>query len=136
MRKIFRRVIRHRCEGPRRRELRAEIIDENTRPGPLRVNGSYPSDVPLSTVPPRMLEALPRLPEELEYRFVDRQLILFDNHAQIIVDYMTKRPVPPPPPPRPPPPARCGRPPGRRPAAGAARPPPRPRPPPHRGGAR
>jgi hypothetical protein len=89
VRQIFRRVIRHALKGTSGRELRAEILDENTRPIPLRVNAPYPSDVPLSSVPPRILEALPRLPEDLEYRFVDRQLILFDNHAQIIVDYMT-----------------------------------------------
>jgi hypothetical protein len=89
VRQIFRRVIRHALRGTSGRELRAEILDEYTRPVPLRVNGPYPSDIPLSSVPPRILEALPRLPEDVEYRFVDRQLILFDNHAQIIVDYMT-----------------------------------------------
>jgi hypothetical protein len=89
VRQIFRRVIRNVLRGPSGREIRGDILDENTKPVPLRVNGPYPSDVPLSSVPPRMLEALPRLPEDLEYRFVERQLILFDNHAQIIVDYMT-----------------------------------------------
>jgi hypothetical protein len=89
VRQIFRRVIRNALRGTSGREIRAEILDENTRPVPLRINASYPSDVPLSSVPPRILEALPRLPEDLEYRFVERQLILFDNHAQIIVDYMT-----------------------------------------------
>jgi hypothetical protein len=88
VRKIFRRVIQNILRGPGGREIRAEILDENTKPVPLRVNGPYPSDVPLSTLPPVVLEALPRLPEDLEYRFVERQLILFDNHAQIIVDYL------------------------------------------------
>jgi hypothetical protein len=89
VRQIFRRVIRNALKGTSGRELRAEILDENARPVLLRVNAPYPSDVPLSSVPPRILEALPRLPEDLEYRFVERQLILFDNHAQIIVDYMS-----------------------------------------------
>jgi hypothetical protein len=89
VRQIFRRVIRTALQGTSGREIRAEILDEDTRPVQLRINGPYPSDVPLSSVPPRILEVLPRLPEDLEYRFVDRQLILFDNHAQIIVDYMT-----------------------------------------------
>lgn len=89
VRQIFRRVIRNALQGSSGREIRAEILDENTRPVQLRINGPYPSSVPLSSVPHRILEALPRLPEDLEYRFVDRQLILFDNHAQIIVDYMT-----------------------------------------------
>jgi hypothetical protein len=29
------------------------------------------------------------MPEELEYRFIDDQLILLDAHAHIIVDYLT-----------------------------------------------
>lgn len=89
VRPLFRRIISNVLRGPTGKDIRAGILDENTKPVPLRVNGFYPSDVPLSTVPPRMLEALPRLPEDVEYRFVGRQLILFDNHAQIIVDYMT-----------------------------------------------
>jgi hypothetical protein len=88
VRQILRRVLRNALRGPAGQKLRAEILDENTKPVPLRINGPYPSDVPLSTVPPKILDALPRLPEGLEYRFVDRHLILFDNHAQDIVDYM------------------------------------------------
>jgi hypothetical protein len=88
-RRLFRRIIAVIVRGPEGRELVAEILDENTASVPLRVNGPYPSDVPFSTVPPRLIAALPRLPEELEYRFVGRQLILFDLHAQTIVDFMT-----------------------------------------------
>lgn len=88
VRQIIRRVLRNALRGPAGQKLRAEILDENTKPVPLRINGPYPSDVPLSTVPPKVLEVLPRLPEDLEYRFVERHLILFDNHAQIIADYM------------------------------------------------
>jgi hypothetical protein len=89
VRHIFRRVIRTLLRGEAGKDMRAEILDEDMRPVTLRVNEPYPSDVPLASVPPRMLQALPRLPEHVEYRFVGRQLILFDNHAQIIVDYMT-----------------------------------------------
>ena len=46
--------------------------------------------MPLSTVPPQVLEGLPKLPEELEYRFVGERLILLDPHAHIIVDYMER----------------------------------------------
>ena len=38
--------------------------------------------------PPQVLLTLPKLPEELEYRFIQNNLILFDSHAHIIVDYM------------------------------------------------
>jgi hypothetical protein len=46
--------------------------------------------VPISTVPPQVLAALPRLPEELEYRFIQNSLILFDSHAHIIADFMDR----------------------------------------------
>jgi hypothetical protein len=54
----------------------------------LRVNAEYPVDAPLSTMPPTLLQRLPLLPEELEYRFVGPDLILRDKNANIIVDYM------------------------------------------------
>ena len=41
-------------------------------------------------MPPQVLVALPKLPEELEYRFIQNSLILFDPHAHIIVDYMDR----------------------------------------------
>ena len=72
------------------KRLRSSIQEEN--PGEavtLRVNGRYPDTIPFSTVPPQVLRNLPPLPEQLEYRFIDRTLILLDAHAHIIVDYMT-----------------------------------------------
>jgi len=72
------------------KRLRMAIQEEN--PGEvvtLRVNGRYPDTIPFSTVPPQVLRNLPPLPEQLEYRFIDRTLILLDAHAHIIVDYMT-----------------------------------------------
>jgi hypothetical protein len=52
------------------------------------VNASYPEDLPLAAVPPSLLNNLPRLPPELEYRFVNRDLILLDNSANLIVDFI------------------------------------------------
>ena len=45
---------------------------------------------PLATVPPRVLQALPQLPKDagLEYRFVQKHLILFDTRANLIVDFL------------------------------------------------
>ena len=36
----------------------------------------------------RVSQSLPKLPEELEYRFVRQNLILFDPHAHIIPDWV------------------------------------------------
>ena len=53
----------------------------------LRVNDRYPDAIPLSTMPPQVLKALPKLEEDLEYRFVGERLVLMDAHAHIIVDF-------------------------------------------------
>lgn len=52
----------------------------------LGVNESYPDAVPLQSMPPSLLLNLPRLPKELEYRFVGRELVLRDIAANLIVD--------------------------------------------------
>jgi hypothetical protein len=68
--------------------LRASIMDENPGAVKLAVNGRYPDTVPLSTVPPQVLQGLPKLPDEMEFRFIGDRLILMDVHAHIIVDYI------------------------------------------------
>ena len=54
----------------------------------LRVNIRYPDVVPLTTVPPQVLQTLPKLTEDLEYRFMGDSLILLDVHAHLIADYI------------------------------------------------
>ena len=53
----------------------------------LQVNGTYPKAAPQSTMPASLLARFPKLPEELQYRFVGRTLILLDTAANVIVDY-------------------------------------------------
>ena len=89
-RPIIRKLLYAVFAGPAGNRLRASINEEN--PGQvvkLTVNGRYPDSIPVSTVPPQVLRALPQLPPELEYRFIGATLILLDAHAHIIVDYMT-----------------------------------------------
>lgn len=52
------------------------------------VNQTYPPEKPLVTFPAGLLRALPKLPKELEYRLVQRNLILRDIEANIIVDFI------------------------------------------------
>lgn len=54
------------------------------------VNGDYPGGAPVSFMAPCILAALPPLPPELEYRFLGRDLILWDVHAGLIVDFMPR----------------------------------------------
>ena len=39
-------------------------------------------------MPPRLLANLYPLPEGLEYRFIDRHLVLLDSEANLMVDYI------------------------------------------------
>jgi hypothetical protein len=74
--------------GPDGAALKASIMDENPGIPGLNVNARYPDTVPLSTIPPQVLQGLPKLPEEMEFRFIGNSLILMDVHAHIISDYI------------------------------------------------
>jgi hypothetical protein len=87
-RAYFRRQMQRVFAGADGRQLKASIMDENPGPIRLRINGRYPDTVPLSTMPSQVLLSLPKLPEELEYRFIGDRLILLDVHAHTIVDYI------------------------------------------------
>lgn len=52
------------------------------------VNQRYPDNLPFTTMPPTLLESLPRLPEEVAYRILGTTLLLVDCRANIIVDFM------------------------------------------------
>jgi hypothetical protein len=70
-------------------EVLATFEKENGNPtASPRANGSYPGSSPLAPMSPRLLLALPALPEELQYRFMHRALILWDVHAELIVDFI------------------------------------------------
>lgn len=53
----------------------------------LRVNDTFPWVLGVSMFP-CLLEALPMLPPELQYRIVGDDLLLIDVHASLIVDVM------------------------------------------------
>jgi len=86
----FRQLLNPEMEGVRGQNTRGVIQDEG--PGPdafvFEVNGEYPKQQPLGSVPGNVLRALPPLPDGIEYRFVDRHLILRDTRANLIVDYI------------------------------------------------
>jgi hypothetical protein len=86
IRAYFRRQLEGVFAGPEGRKLKAAIMDENPGPIRLQINGRYPDSVPLATMPPQVLAALPKLPDELEYRFIAERLILLDVPAHLIVD--------------------------------------------------
>jgi hypothetical protein len=64
------------------------ILVEVPMKAPPSINTDYPTTLPLATVPPSLLLKMPTLPEELEYRFLGRHLILRDIKANLIVDFI------------------------------------------------
>jgi hypothetical protein len=66
------------------RELAAERPPGIPEPA---VNGEFPWQIG-SAMWPTLLQALPALPRELEYRFSGRHLVLIDIHANLVVDIL------------------------------------------------
>ena len=54
----------------------------------MAINRTYPKDEALPTLPPLLLGKLPPLPDNLQYRFANRNLVLLDGDTQLIVDYV------------------------------------------------
>jgi hypothetical protein len=84
----FRRLIAETLQRERVVDLLAIVEDENAVHTPARVNGDYPAGRSVPAIPPCLLEALPPLPREVRYSFVGPDLILWDLHAGLIVDYV------------------------------------------------
>jgi len=64
----------------------AFIADDNPSEWFWAVNSEYPKQHPVSSVPPSMLAVLPRLPEDVFYRFLDTDLVLHDTRANVMLD--------------------------------------------------
>jgi hypothetical protein len=57
--------------------------------GPLPgVNRNYPERAALPTVPPLLLAKLPSLPDNLQYRFFGRHVVILDGDVEIVIDYV------------------------------------------------
>ena len=66
----------------------SEINDESTFRGQPKVHLRFPEANPMATMPPALLNVLPPLPAELEYRLLGRHLILRDRDAALVIDYV------------------------------------------------
>ncbi len=84
---IVRAMVREDARDRTARDAYA-AMQEVPKGAPPAVNAEYPERAPLATVPPLLLEKLPRLPDGLEYRFMRRDLILRDRQSNLIVDFV------------------------------------------------
>lgn len=84
---LFKKLLKPAIKGADGAE-NTKTIKEEKPIVTLKVNAPYPEGQPLSTVPPDVLLQLPKLPKGLEYRFIQKHLILFDARASLIADYI------------------------------------------------
>jgi hypothetical protein len=86
---LFRHLVLQSLHGPRGAQIRKSYERaEPVRGVHLAVNQAYPDGLALQSMPPSLLLNLPKLPKELEYRFVDHELVLRDVAANLIVDFI------------------------------------------------
>jgi hypothetical protein len=87
VREAFRHVIHGVFQDPHTAIARATLQQQKTVQAiPLKVNGIYPDAVAETTFPSMLLQKLPTLPDELEYRIMGRDLVLVDRKANLVVD--------------------------------------------------
>ena len=81
-------AFKEKLQGQRNPATCAALADDNPGALEIRLNGTYPEHKPMSTMPADVLAVLPRLPDDIEYRFLGRDLILVDVRARLVVDRM------------------------------------------------
>ena len=85
----FRKQIAAAFTGTRGKRVSSSLRrSEPVKDMPLKVNAPYPDGVPLQSMPPTLLLKLPKLPKELEYRIVGRNLVLIDVEPKLVVDIL------------------------------------------------
>ena len=85
---VIKRLLAAVFSGPDGKQLLSSVLDENPVGMKLTVNMRYPDTVPVSTMPPEVLQTLPKLSEDMEYRFIGRHLILLDAHSHVVADFI------------------------------------------------
>jgi hypothetical protein len=63
-------------------------IDEENQPVAMKLTVNERFESGFAMTPAVILDALPSLPEELQYRFVGSTLVLLDIHADLVVDIL------------------------------------------------
>jgi hypothetical protein len=74
-----------RRREPAAKRATLEEVPQGALPG---INKTYPEQAALPTIPALLLASLPRLPDNLQYRFFGRHVVLLDGDTEIVVDYV------------------------------------------------
>ncbi len=85
----FKKQIAATLQGPDGAKVRASLRRAEPLPNVhLQVNQPYPRNLPLQSTPATLLQRLPRLPGEVQYRIVGSTLVLYDTASNLIVDFL------------------------------------------------
>jgi len=85
---LFRKRIREAFSSRQGRLMRRTIAQGEPVNLELHINQTYPKSIPLTTVPPTLLQRLPKLPKELEYRIVGNDFVLQDVKTLTVIDFI------------------------------------------------
>src|SRR6187431_1934881 len=83
----FRRMLSPELKGDDGRDAKAIIKDDAPTNVTFKVNAKYPEGASVPTVPANLLVNLPTLPEPLQFRIIEKHLVLVDEDADVILDY-------------------------------------------------
>jgi len=83
----FRRSLYPELKGDDGHDAKEIIKDDAPTNITFKVNAKYPEGAPVPTVPANLLIKLPTLPEPLQFRIIEKHLVLVDEDADVIVDY-------------------------------------------------
>ena len=95
--RLLRRIIAESLAGRDVEEFLRELLDEGLAGGtPVhpKVYDQFP-DWASQAMPVVLLLRLPALPDDVQYRIVDRDLVLLDTHANLIIDVLPDAFAPP-----------------------------------------
>jgi hypothetical protein len=84
---VLRRTIQNDFKS-RSPETRKAAVSEVTDGIIPVINRPFPARAALPTIPPLLLAKLPLLPDNLQYRFLDRHLVILDGDTELIIDYV------------------------------------------------
>jgi predicted phosphodiesterase len=86
---LIRSIIADEFRGKDRADFRKRVLQAENKGVPIKVNVPYPESKELLETPPTLLLVLPKLPKQLNYRFVGDYLLLVDRENELIIDYMS-----------------------------------------------
>lgn len=64
----------------------AAIMDDGPGEPDVDIHDNYSKELSLATMPVNILLVLPELPPDVQYRFIGRNLVLYDVRANIVID--------------------------------------------------